>query len=54
MRAGIEIGASGPPQAPGTRMAAHDGSGEVVAILELRPGRRLKPLRVVEWFAGAR
>jgi tRNA pseudouridine55 synthase len=54
VRAGIEIEASGPPQAPGTRMAAHDASGEVVAILELRPGRRLKALRVVEWFAGAR
>jgi hypothetical protein len=35
-------------------MAAHDGAGEVVAILELRPGRRLKAPRVVEWFAGAR
>ena len=54
VRAGIEIESSGPPQPPGTRMAAHDGAGEVVAILELRPGRRLKALRVVEWFAGAR
>lgn len=54
VRAGIEIEATGSPRAPGTRMAAHDGAGEVVAILELRPGRRLKSLRVVEWFAGAR
>jgi tRNA pseudouridine55 synthase len=52
VRAGIEISASVPPQAPGTRMAAHDAAGEVVAILELRPGRRLKPLRVMESFAG--
>jgi tRNA pseudouridine55 synthase len=54
VRAGLEIDATGPPQPPGTRMAAHDEAGDVVAILELRPGRRLKPLRVVEWFAGGR
>lgn len=54
LRAGNEIPASGAPLAPGTRMAAHDASGGVVAIVELRPGRRLKPLRVVESFAGAR
>lgn len=52
VRRGAEIEASGPPQAPGTRMAAHDAEGEVVAILELRPGRRLKPLRVLPSFAG--
>ncbi|MGH0032981.1 MAG: tRNA pseudouridine(55) synthase TruB [Myxococcota bacterium] len=34
-------------QAPGTRMAAHDDAGDVVAIVELRPGRRARPLRVL-------
>jgi len=53
VRAGVEITTSVPTQPPGTRMAAHDAAGEVVAILELRPGRRLKPLRVMESFAGA-
>jgi tRNA pseudouridine55 synthase len=53
VRAGVEITTSVPTQPPGTRMAAHDAAGEVVAILELRPGRRHKPLRVMESFAGA-
>ena len=44
---GNEIHAQGPPRPPGTRMAAHDEQGEVIAILELRPGRRLRPLRVL-------
>jgi tRNA pseudouridine55 synthase len=44
---GGDLDAQGPPQPPGTVMAAHDEAGEVVAILELRPGRRLKPLRVL-------
>jgi len=44
---GNEIEAQGPPRPPGTRMAAHDEHGEVIAILELRPGRRLRPLRVL-------
>ena len=44
---GNEIEAQGPPRPPGTRMAAHDEQGEVIAILELRPGRRLRPLRVL-------
>jgi tRNA pseudouridine55 synthase len=51
---GGEIEASGPPQAPGTRMAAHDGSGEVLAILELKPGRRLRTLRVLRAAADRR
>jgi len=54
IRRGGEIAAQGPPQAAGTRMAAHAGDGEVLAILELRPGRRLQPLRVLGAFAGRR
>jgi tRNA pseudouridine55 synthase len=54
IRQGGEIAAQGPPLAAGTRMAAHGGDGEVLAILELRPGRRLRALRVLESFAGRR
>jgi tRNA pseudouridine55 synthase len=54
IRRGGEIAAQGPQQAVGTRMAAHVGDGEVLAILELRPGRRLQPLRVLGPFAGRR
>ena len=49
---GSDIDAGGPPEVPGTRMVGHDEQGRVVAILELRPGRRLRPLRVLEPFAG--
>jgi tRNA pseudouridine55 synthase len=52
LRRGAEITASGPPLPPGTRMAGHDAAGEVVAILELRPGRMLRPVRVLDTFAG--
>jgi tRNA pseudouridine55 synthase len=51
---GSEIAAEGAPDVPGTRMVAHDDERRVVAILELRPGRRLRPLRVLEPFAGRR
>jgi tRNA pseudouridine55 synthase len=51
---GSEIPADGPPVLLGTQMVAHDGDGQVIAILELRPGRRLRPLRVLEPFAGRR
>ncbi|HKA15506.1 MAG TPA: tRNA pseudouridine(55) synthase TruB [Myxococcota bacterium] len=49
---GSEIAAGGPPEVPGTQMVAHDEHGRVIGILELRPGRRLRPLRVLEPFAG--
>jgi tRNA pseudouridine55 synthase len=51
---GSEIAADGAPEVPGTRMVAHDDEGRVIGILELRPGRRLRPLRVLEPFAGRR
>ena len=47
LQQGGELHAGDARQAPGTRMAAHDAQGEVVAIVELRPGRRIKPLRVL-------
>ncbi len=32
---------------PGTRVAALDPAGELIAVMEARPGRRLHPLRVL-------
>ena len=49
---GSEIAADGPAGVPGAQIVGHDEQGRVVAILELRPGRRLRPLRVLEPFAG--
>jgi tRNA pseudouridine55 synthase len=51
---GSEIFADRAPDVPGTRMVAHDDEGQVIGVLELRPGRRLRPLRVLEPFAGRR
>jgi len=47
VRHGGEIPAPEPPIVPGTRLAALDPGGDLVAILEVRPGRRLRPLRVL-------
>jgi tRNA pseudouridine55 synthase len=52
LQRGGEIQAEDSREAPGTRMAAHDARGDVVAIVELRPGRRIKPLRVLASPAG--
>jgi hypothetical protein len=43
--------AAGPPPAPGTRVAAVDEQGELVALMEVRPDRRLYPLRVIQSVA---
>jgi tRNA pseudouridine55 synthase len=51
---GGDIAAEGAPDSPGMRMVGHDGEGQVVGVLELQPGRRLRPLRVLEPFAGRR
>jgi tRNA pseudouridine55 synthase len=47
VRHGGELVAPEPPLVPGARLAALDPAGELVAILEVRPGRRLRPLRVL-------
>lgn len=52
---GAEIAASGPPLralATGSRVAALEPGGELLAVLEMRPGRRLRPLRVLRSVAG--
>jgi tRNA pseudouridine55 synthase len=43
--------AAGPPAPPGTRVAAVDGEGRLVALMEMRPDRRLYPLRVIQSVA---
>ena len=45
-RGGV-VDTQGPQVPPGTQMVAHDGDGNIVGILESRPGRRLKPLRIL-------
>jgi tRNA pseudouridine55 synthase len=47
VRHGAELAAPEPPLAPGTRLSALDPTGELVAVLEVRPGRRLRALRVL-------
>ena len=49
---GGEIHLSGsPPMEPGARLAAVGPGGELIAILEAKPGRRLRPLRVLRSLA---
>jgi tRNA pseudouridine55 synthase len=48
---GGEITAEGPPRQPGSRVAALGSDGRLLAVLEVRPGRRLRPLRVVPSLA---
>jgi hypothetical protein len=43
--------AVGPPPAPGTRVAALDPEGALIALMEVRPDRRLYPLRVIHSVA---
>ncbi len=51
---GAEIAALGPPMrrlATGSRVAAVEPNGELLAVLEMRAGRRLRPLRVLRSVA---
>ncbi len=50
---GAELQASGPPLRPGERLAALAPDGALVAVLEVKPGRRLRPLRVLRSLAGS-
>jgi tRNA pseudouridine55 synthase len=50
---GEEIEAAALPLAPGDRVSALDPQGELVAVLEARPGRRLRALRVLRSLAPA-
>jgi tRNA pseudouridine55 synthase len=50
---GCEIGASA-KLAPGGRVAALEPGGELLAVMEILPGRRLHPLRVLPPVAAAR
>jgi tRNA pseudouridine55 synthase len=47
VKSGGEITSQGPPLRPGSRLAALEPAGQLLAVLEVRPGRRLRPLRVL-------
>jgi len=48
---GGDITSEGPPRRPGSRVAALRPEGGLLAVLEVRPGRRLHPLRVLPSLA---
>lgn len=48
---GGDIASEGPPRRPGSRVAAVRPRGGLLAVLEVRPGRRLHPLRVLPTLA---
>jgi tRNA pseudouridine55 synthase len=50
---GEELASAPLPLAPGARVSALGPEGELVAVLEVRPGRRLRALRVVRSLAPA-
>jgi len=51
IRNGGDIPSLGPPRQPGSRVSALDPDGDLMAVLEVRPGRRLHPLRVLPALA---
>jgi tRNA pseudouridine55 synthase len=53
VRHGAEIELGGAALTPGERVSALGPSGELVAVLEVRPGRRARPLRVLHSVAGS-
>jgi len=50
---GSALPQGGPTRAPGDRVAALDPSGALLAILEVAPDRRLRPLRVLRHLAAS-
>ena len=52
IRQGGEIPAPDGAIAPGTRLAALEPRGKLLAVVEARPGRRLQPVRVLQPVAG--
>lgn len=54
LRQGGEIPAPDSAITPGTRLAALEPGGDLLAIVEARPGRRLQPLRVLGGPGGRR
>jgi tRNA pseudouridine55 synthase len=53
VRNGREIGAA-PQLSPGGRVAAVEPGGELLAVMQVLPGRRLQPLRVLQSVAPDR
>jgi tRNA pseudouridine55 synthase len=50
---GAALPQGGPSRAPGERIAALDPTGALLAILEVAPDRRLRPLRVLRSLAAS-
>jgi hypothetical protein len=48
---GSALPQGGPTRPPGERVAALDPTGALLAILEVAPDRRLRPLRVLRRLA---
>ena len=48
---GNELAGGRSPVAPGTRLAAIRPDGELLAIMEMQPGRKIRPLRVLRRVA---
>lgn len=53
VRNGNDVTLAGVPLPPEGRVAGVSPAGELVAVLEIRPGRRLQPLRVLRSLAGS-
>jgi len=53
LRHGGDVEAPDPSLTPGSRLAALEPGGELLAVLEATPGRRLHPLRVLAVAPGA-
>ncbi len=47
VRHGGEIASQGPPRRPGSCISAVEPGGRLLAVMEVRPGRRLHPVRVL-------
>jgi tRNA pseudouridine55 synthase len=47
VRHGGEIASQGPPRRPGSCISAMEPGGRLLAVMEVRPGRRLHPVRVL-------
>ena len=54
VRNGNDVVLENSPAPPGSRVAALDPEGGLVAVMEVKPGRRLRPLRVLASVAPAR
>jgi len=50
---GGELAGGRTPVPPGTKMAALEPGGDLLAVMEMRPGRKIRPIRVLKSVGGA-